>query len=1100
MAIVRLNINGKEIQTTDDKTILQAALDNGIEIPHLCFDDRIEAYGGCGMCVVELEGSPKLIRSCATKANNGMVIQTNTKRTIATRKTALDMLVSDHRGDCRAPCMMECPAHTDVQGYVGLIANGQYRESLELIKEQLPLPASIGRVCPHPCETACRRGIVDESISVAALKTFVADLDLFESDKGPYMPKMKKDTGKKVAVVGAGPAGLTAAYFLRTQGHNVEIFEAMDKPGGMLRYGIPEYRLPKEVVDKEVEIIQNMGVKINYSMKLGQEISVDYLKNSFDVSFLAIGAWESTSLRCKGEDLIGVEGGIDFLRKVTNNEEVILGEKVVVVGGGNTAMDVARTCIRLGVKEVRVLYRRTEEQMPAEKIEIHEAKEEGVIFDFLVSPIEIIEENGKAARVKCQKMKLGEPDASGRRRPEPIEGEIKNYETDTVIAAIGQRVTLGNIQGIDTTKWGTIDVDEATYQTNIDGIFAGGDVVSGPGIAIAAVAQGKNASKVINSYLQGNIIPHKEPIIVEQNDITIEDYPHIEKQARVQNVIVDPQVRKTNFQSVMENLTDGDALCESSRCLECGCKDYFECQLLHNIEVYDIDTKKEYGEKHKRYEKDDHPYIERNSDKCIQCGLCIRTCDEVMGITALGLIDRGFEAIVAPEFGNSLCDTDCISCGQCIDVCPTGALMEKLTDAKEIPLDLEVTESVCSHCSLGCNIKYHHKGDRIYRVTPDRSKDDGILCVKGKFEFDYINNSNRVLSPMIKNKNQFNAVKWMDAKIDFITKLKSSRYLNGKDSIAFIVSQKLTNEEYSIIKNISKALNTEMIGTMNINNESGMEDMLGENSLEELYNTDLIVAVGKVYENFTPLGVKVKSFNKKLISVSEGSSKLNEFADEAYDVDKQLGFLKEIAKGLIDLDLVDKNYMRPNSLDFEEMKKLLNDIVPSQEALEFAKTYGNAKRAIFLVDDISITKESLKMIYYITSLTGKIQKPYRGIITLKKYCNTQGALNAGFNKSGEEIFDKIKNESIKTLVVIGENILEDNPELSDKLDNLDYLAVIDMFMTETAKKADVVLPLVSLAESEGTLTRTDKKLLTINKVLSPKSGKTNIELFNELLF
>lgn len=1100
MTIIRLNINGKEIQTTDDKTILKAALDNGIEIPHLCFDERIEAYGGCGMCVVELEGSPKLIRSCATKVNNGMVVQTNTKRTIATRKTALDMLVSDHRGDCRAPCMMECPAHTDVQGYVGLIANGQYRESLELIKEQLPLPASIGRVCPHPCEAACRRDIVDESISVAALKTFVADLDLFESDNGSYMPKIEKETGKKVAVVGAGPAGLTAAYFLRTQGHNVEIFEAMDKPGGMLRYGIPEYRLPKNVVDKEVEIIQKMGVEIKYNMKLGQEISVDYLKNNFDASFLAIGAWESTSLRCKGEDLVGVEGGIDFLRKVTKNEEVTLGEKVVVVGGGNTAMDVARTCIRLGVKEVRVLYRRTEEQMPAEKIEIHEAKEEGVVFDFLVSPIEVIEENGKAAKVKCQKMKLGEPDASGRRRPEPIEGEIEIYEADSVIAAIGQRVTLGNIQGIDTTKWGTINVDETTYQTNIEGIFAGGDAVSGPGIAIAAVAQGKNASRVLNSYLQGNIIPHKEPVIVEQNDMTIEDYPHVEKQARVQNIIVDPLVRKTNFQSVMKNLTENDALCESSRCLECGCKDYFECQLLHNIEVYDIDTKKEYGEKHKRYEKDNHLHIERNPDKCIQCGLCIRTCDEVMGITALGLIDRGFEAIVAPEFGNSLCDTDCISCGQCIDGCPTGALMEKLTDSKEIPLDLEVSESICSHCGLGCNIIYHHKGDKIYRVTPNRSKDDGILCVKGKFEFDYINSSDRVLSPMIKNNDQFSTATWIDAKIDFTTKLRSSRYLNGKDSVGFIVSQRLTNEEYSAIRKISKSLNTDMIGIMSTERESSIEGLLGDNSLDELYNTDLIVAVGKVYENFPPAGVKIKSIDKQLITISKEGSKLSEFADEIYAGDEQLKILKEITKGLIDLELVDKNYTQSNNLDFEEMKKLLNDIVPSQEALEFAKTYGKAKKAIFVVDENSITKESLRMIYNIASITGKIQKPYRGIITLKKYCNTQGALDAGFNKSGEEIFDKIKNGSIKSLVVIGENILENNPELNDELDNLDFLAVVDMFMTESAKRADVVLPLVSLAESEGTLTRTDKKQLTINKALSPKTGKTNIELFNELLF
>ena len=420
MPKVRINIDGKEIQTTDDKNILQAALDNNINIPHLCYDERMEAYGGCGLCVVEVEGIPKLVRSCATPVKDGMVISTSTERTKATRKTALNLLVSDHRGDCRAPCVMACPAHTDVQGYVGLIANGQYKESVKLLKEQLPLPACIGRVCPHPCEDACRRNLVDKPVAIANLKSFVADVDLFDDAEEPYRPQIKESTGKRIAIIGAGPAGLSAAYFLATEGNKVEIFEAMDKPGGMLRYGIPQYRLPKHVVDKEVELIENLGVKINYNTKLGDDITVKYLQKNFDASFLAIGAWKSSGMRCEGENLEGVLGGIDFLRQVTQNEEVELGDKVVVVGGGNTAMDVARTCVRLGVKEVRIVYRRTEEQMPADKLEIKEAKEEGVIFSFLASPVQVIDNGGKASGVRCHKMKLGKPDASGRRRPEPI--------------------------------------------------------------------------------------------------------------------------------------------------------------------------------------------------------------------------------------------------------------------------------------------------------------------------------------------------------------------------------------------------------------------------------------------------------------------------------------------------------------------------------------------------------------------------------------------------------------------------------------------------------------------------------------------------------
>ncbi len=724
---ITLTIDGKKIIAEQGETILNVASQNGIKIPNLCYDGRVELYGACGLCTVEVEGNPKLLRACSTKVADGMVVHTQTDRIKASRKVALELLLSDHTGDCVAPCSKSCPAGTDCQGYVGLIANGEYTEAVKLIKEKLPLPASVGRICPHPCEKNCRRQYVDEPISIAFLKSFVADMDLLGDT---YIPDVEPDTNKKIAIIGGGPAGLTAAYFLRKKGHSVTVFEQMEKMGGMLRYGIPEYRLPKAVLDKEIKLIEDMGVTFKNSVNIGKDVQFTEIQNDFDATLIAIGAWNSSKMRVKGEDLDGVWGGIDLLRETALGNKIDLGKNVAVCGGGNTAMDACRTAVRLGAENVYVIYRRTKDEMPADPQEILESEEEGVIYKYLTNPIEFTGENGKLNGVILQKMELGEPDESGRRKPVAIEGETEEILLDSVIMAIGQYPNLTGFESLEATRKNTISADECRFTTSIDGVFAVGDATNkGADIAIAAIGEAQKASVIIDRYLNGETVGYKKPYFVERDSKSI-DYSKYEKIARAKMPHMMPAERKTNFKEVNFGFTEEMAKKEAMRCLECGCHDYFECKLISYANDYDVKPSRFAGEKHNRNQENANDLISRNTDKCILCGLCVRVCEEVMGKSAIGLINRGFNTLVEPELSKSLKDTDCIACGQCVALCPTGALREKTSFTKSVPVKENSVVSICTHCSNLCSVDYRYIGKTVTRALP---VDNGILCKGGRF-------------------------------------------------------------------------------------------------------------------------------------------------------------------------------------------------------------------------------------------------------------------------------------------------------------------------------------------------------------------------------
>ena len=724
----KITIDGKQIDFIAGETVLAAAKRAGVFIPTLCHDERVATYASCGVCIVEVEGAPKLIRACSTVTAAGQNILTESPRALSARKTALSLLMSDHRGDCRPPCLSACPAGTDCQGYVGLLANGEYEEAIKLIKEKLPLPASIGRVCPHPCETECRRKLAEEPISIAFLKYHIADEDL---QKGAYTSIIAPDSGKKVAVVGGGPGGLTAAYFLRKQGHAVEVLDMMSEMGGMLRYGIPEYRLPKKILASEIALMSKMGITMKNNIKIGKDVLLEKLVSDFDAVVVATGAWKSTPMKVLGEDLKGVEGGIDFLRRNHFEKNDLTGKKVAIVGGGNTAMDACRTAVRQNAASVINLYRRTKAEMPAEEIEIVEGEEEGVIFKYLVAPIEIIGENGSVKKIKLQKMKLGDPDASGRRAPVPIEGDVETIDIDLVIMAIGQQNDNTGLEKLTLTKRGTIAADEKTFRTNLDKVFAIGDATNkGAGIAISAIGEAQKAAEVIDSFLKGKIIPYVEPILVKRDDLTEADFADRPKIPRTKMRHLPPEKRKSCFLEVNAGFSKEEAQKEAARCLECGCMDYFECKLVDYIKRYEI--KPVYQGALRKYDIiDEHPFITRNMEKCVLCGLCVRVCEEVVGESALGLVNRGFVTVVMPEMRRPLKETGCNSCGMCVALCPTGALVEKTkTTQKPVPLKETYTQSVCELCEEKCKMVVAKRGNLHLRNLPIEG---GLLCEEGRF-------------------------------------------------------------------------------------------------------------------------------------------------------------------------------------------------------------------------------------------------------------------------------------------------------------------------------------------------------------------------------
>jgi len=812
MKQIKIILNGKQTFAYNGETILDVAKRNSIFIPSLCHDSRLEPYGSCRVCLVKVKGAKAYMPSCSTMVTEGMEIETEDEEIREARRMSLALLISDHFGDCISPCTLKCPANIDIQGYIALIRAGKYREAVKLIKEKNPMPLTIGRVCPHTCETVCRRSRVDEPVAINNLKRFAADYDI--SQKYPWLPKKQPENGKKIALIGSGPAGLSAAYYLLLKGYKITIFEKHQKPGGMLYYGIPEYRLPKDILEKEINLILNLGAEIKYNSELGRDFSIDDLKQQgFSAVFLAIGAQKSIDMRIEGENLKGVVSGIDFLHQVAEGNPLPLGgKKVIVVGGGNTAMDASRTSLRLGADEVTVLYRRTKAEMPANDYEIKEAEEEGIKFFYLAAPVKIMKKD-KQLSVECIKMELGEPDESGRRRPVPVKGSNYTISTDLLITAIGQRPDTSLLSDYDiVTRWDTIMADPVTGATKHPFIFAGGDCVTGAKTAIEAIAGGRKAAISIDSFItHGNL---SKSMSYEFNisrgkleDLPDELFQLYEKKKRVSMPSISAKERVKNFMEIEKGICEKDVLEEASRCLECGCTEGFSCSLRDLSTILEIKAEEFKGEKNffPEYKTtlEKRPAIIRDENKCIKCGICVRICEEVWGLNIYGFVKRGFETEVVPYFNQELEKTGCDFCGQCADACPTGALSIRSYTPKPGPFRVKKMQGKCIMCSLGCELDYNIYENILIRNTalPPRGENEGCLCVRGRFGYTHLKENVRVTDYLeFKEKNRPLTINHHEA----IS--KTSDILKNSEKTLILTSTSLSNEEFNEIyrlKNIS---------------------------------------------------------------------------------------------------------------------------------------------------------------------------------------------------------------------------------------------------------------------------------------------------------
>ena len=812
-------LDNTEINVPEGTTILEAARQAGKDIPTLCrVAGKHEAH--CELCVVECDGEEELRKACDTKVTAGMVVRTESKAVLAHRQQRLARLAGAHFGDCRAPCNLTCPGQINVQGYIAHVAKGQYEEAVRLVMERNPFPFSVGRVCPRFCETRCRRILVDEPVSINHLKRFVADWCM--AGKIDLKIERQPATGKKIAIVGGGPAGLTAAFFLARKGHAVTVFEANDKLGGMLRYGLPEYKIPKKVLDYEIRTILRLGISVQLNQRWGADFTLATLREQdFASVLLTTGTPLDQPLDIPGATHPRVLPATRFLRAVNEEEVTDYGRSAAVIGGNNVAMEVARCLLRSKVEQVTVVYPRPQVEMPANQRNIREAEKEGVQFLLMVAPTQICETDGSLV-LEVIRMKLGEADERGNRQPVAIPGSTQHLRVDTIVHALGQSASGDSgfdadplASGLERTPQNNLKSNPRTSLTNLTGIYAAGDATSGPRSVIQAVVSGRRAAENIHAAVMATGKETGESRFnftrgKSFDDVDLRNFNGIEVRLREKMPERPPESSIQDFDEIKLGFTEQMARREAGRCLACGCRAFDRCDFKTLCIESGVDPNKTGMGTIPLYSRNtSHPLIEVDLNKCVYCRRCANSCE----YGALSLTARVDEEGRAFNIELSF-NENCVHCGKCVANCSTGALAKK---DLLVPITGETVKTVrttCPYCGAGCQLQLKVKGNTIMEVDaePDLAPNYGALCVKGRFAFNFVQHRERLTSPLLKRNGHLVEVSWDEALSHVARKFFDIRAMYGADAIAGFSCARATNEENFLMQKFMRTA----IGTNNI--------------------------------------------------------------------------------------------------------------------------------------------------------------------------------------------------------------------------------------------------------------------------------------------